>query len=81
MFQNKKESTISVLGTLVVGSVPLIIASISNVGSGFVSLYYIGRADSEATLLAGIGLGMTLMTSVVRTYVLGFNLALITLCS
>jgi multidrug resistance protein, MATE family len=62
-------------------ALPLYLASIANVGSFTIVFSWVSRVSADSYIIGAIGLGNMTMNLFLRSYVLGFNMGLITLLS
>ena len=68
--------------TVILSVLPVWISLLSDLLSTTVTLFFLSRADSStAETTAGIGLGITLNNCLLRTFILGYNVGMITLVS
>ena len=67
--------------TVILSVLPVWISLLTNLLSTTVTIFFLSRADSRSETVAGIGLGITINNCLLRTFILGYNVGMITLVS
>ena len=67
--------------TIVLSILPVWVSLLANILATTVTIYFLSRTSPDPALIAGIGLAITLNNCILRTFIVGYNVGMITLSS